>query len=180
MVKKGVAQPYWTPHARSRAAARYPGVDLDSALAEATRPGKGIRKKIAKQCPGSARKLLAGCDEVKGRYWLVNSALRVVFVIHPPGAVITVFPLGHWQDEADEPLAPPPVVPIRMQVPVEPEPTPARKIQPQEPSGPPEPTQAPEATPLRKRRRFSTPAADDPLNLAIKGPMKGANVPFLG
>ncbi len=77
----------WSDHAAQRAAERLIGIDADCALASARPAGKHTRERIRQQCRMPPRR-----NNSHQRYYLVAPG-NVVFVMQPPGVVVTVFTL---------------------------------------------------------------------------------------
>lgn len=84
------AMPMYTDHALERIAERFAGVDIDSEYARARRVGRKTRQKIKASCPVSAKTWMRG--GFKGRYYLLSRS-KIVFVVHAPETVVTVFRL---------------------------------------------------------------------------------------
>ncbi len=81
--------PQWTDHAALRGRQRFPDVDLVAAYQSARPAGRATKRQIRIQCPRAALRWMRGW---RGRYFLVTKD-RIVFVVKPPGVVITVFRL---------------------------------------------------------------------------------------
>lgn len=82
--------PVWSDHALARWAERFPNSDPEFEFARAKRVGRKTKAAIKAHCPGNAHWMQGG---FKGRYFLMTKD-RLVFVLHAPDTVVTVFTLA--------------------------------------------------------------------------------------